>query len=217
MGKFICLIRKRHDLFIAVALNVAILLLDLVFCDIKYEVSDDFIMESIMSGAFGNEANPQLIFMNTILGYFMLPFYKIIPGISWYFVFQILVCLFSFILVTYMLLKKYIKPFAIILSLLFILFFSDDVYILPQFTKASMVAMMSGAIVFLWTIFQKRSLKLQIISGIMCLIGSMIRIDSIYLSGGFLLWMIIWEIFRAIRNKKDWKKESYIPLYLEES
>lgn len=40
MGKFICLIRKRHDLFIAVALNVAILLLDLVFVisNMKYRM-----------------------------------------------------------------------------------------------------------------------------------------------------------------------------------
>lgn len=206
MKKIYGLIRKKQDFCTAVGLNIFLLFLDILFCDVKYEVSDDFIMASIMSGAFGNEANPQLIFMNTILGYLLLPMYKVFPSVSWYFVLQIFTCFLSFSLVSYMLLKKHPKILAVFLSLLFILFFSDDVYILPQFTKSSMLVMMSGSVVFLWSTFEKKSLKIQVISGVICLIGSMLRIDSVYLSGTFLLWLIICEFISIVKSKEKWKK-----------
>lgn len=113
----------NSNIVLAIGINLIFIILALAFCDIKYEVSDDFIMATIMSGAYGYEPNPQMIFMNTILGYLMIPFYKLFPAVSWYFVFQMLLCFVTFVLVVYMLLEKLDRFTAILLSVMLLTFF----------------------------------------------------------------------------------------------
>ena len=43
-----------HHVFMSFLINAIFLLLVVLFCDMKYEVSDDFIVDSILSGAYGN-------------------------------------------------------------------------------------------------------------------------------------------------------------------
>ena len=136
-------------------------------CDVKYEVSDDFIMSTIISGAYGNGYNPHLMFINVIWGYMLLPFYYLMPKISWYLVAQLLVCLLSFILVSYMLLEKLEKPIAILFIIILLTFFADDAYILVQFTKTAMIAVVGGGITFLWAVFNERKKRLQITSALL--------------------------------------------------
>ena len=59
----------------ALLINIFALGLVLLCCDLKYEVSDDFVMSTIVSGAYGAGRNPHLIFSNIFLGYILLPFY----------------------------------------------------------------------------------------------------------------------------------------------
>ena len=72
---------KAAEAFI---LNFIFLLFAILFCEQKYEVSDDFIMETILSGAYGDTVNPHMLFVNTLYGYLLLPLYLLFPGISWY-------------------------------------------------------------------------------------------------------------------------------------
>lgn len=196
----------KSDIITAVSLNIIFLILALLFCDIKYEVSDDFVMASIMSGAYDNGPNPHMIFVNVLLGYIFLPFYKIFPQISWYLVFQLFLCFCSFAAVTYMLLKRLERPMALMLSIMFITFFGDDVYVLPQFTKTAALAVMSGAVVFLWAVFYKRKTSVQIIAAILCFFGSLVRFNTIYLAGGFILLILLFELGNILREKKqNWK------------
>lgn len=198
------------NLILAVGINVFFFLSILIFCDIKYEVSDDFIMAAIMSGAFGNEPNPHLMFINIIWGYFMLPFYHFFPGISWYLIFQLLLCVVSFTMVTYMLLVKLDKLTAMMLSGLMITFFADDAYILVQFTKTAMIAVMGGGIVFAWALFEKKEVWIKMVSASICLAGTLIRFEVIYIAGGFLLFILGVEIFECIFVKKDKKYVEFI-------
>ena len=55
---------QSSNLLTALLINVFFLCLVLLFCDIKYEVSDDFVMAAILSGAYGNGPNPQMVFVN---------------------------------------------------------------------------------------------------------------------------------------------------------
>lgn len=193
----------NSNIVLAIGINLIFIILALAFCDIKYEVSDDFIMATIMSGAYGYEPNPQMIFMNTILGYLMIPFYKLFPAVSWYFVFQMLLCFVTFVLVVYMLLEKLDRFTAILLSVMLLTFFSDDIYILPQFTKTAALAIMGGGVVFLWTTFREKRVLLQIISGCVCLLGAMVRKSGIYLAGPYILLLLIFEFYFLF--KTQWK------------
>lgn len=193
---------KWSNLVIAVGINILFFMLAMIFCDTKYEVSDDFVMATIMSGAYGDSPNPQLIFVNTLLGYLLLPFYMVWPDISWYFIFQLTLCLISFILITYLLLEKLDKHVALLFIVLFLTAFSDDVYILPQFTKTAVLAVMAGGITFLWNIFYKRNIFLLITSFFVCLFGTWVRFSTIYVAGGFILLLLVYEYYHLIKEKK---------------
>ena len=93
----------------AIILNVAFFLSILLMCDIKYEVSDDFIMSTVISGAYGNGYNPHLMFINIIWGYILLPFYYLMPKISWYLIapaFSLSVFVYSNILYAFRKIRK---------------------------------------------------------------------------------------------------------------
>ena len=158
----------KSDKVLALTINIVFFLTILLFCDIKYEVSDDFLMASIMSGAYGDAPNPHMIFINILWGYIMLPFYYAFPGISWYLIFQLVLINISLILVSYMLLKEMERPIALLLIAILLTFFADDAYILVQFTKTAMLAVMGGGIVFVWALFENKSWKLKWGSALIC-------------------------------------------------
>ena len=201
---------ERHTFISAILLNSVFLMLVLVFCEIKYETSDDYIMAAIMSGAYSGTPNPHMIYINIIWGYILLPFYYFIPQLSWYLVSQLIVCFFSFTAITYVLLKRLDTILALMLSTLFITFFSDDVYIMVQFTKTAIVAVMAGSVLFLTALFHEKNhgIKQIIFGGCLVFTGTLIRFNVIYIAGGFILLILVTEFIGMIcnRNKWSWKK-----------
>lgn len=190
----------------AIGINVLFLILILLFCDLKYEVSDDFVMATIMSGAYDDgNPNPHMIVVNVILGYVLVPFYKLFPQVSWYFICQLCLLLLSFTLCTYMFLEKNGKVIGGLLSILLLSFFASDVYILVQFTKTAAVLVMCASLVFIWSLFEKRKKRLTVIAGILCLFGTMFRFSAIYLAGGFLLIVLAVEFVRLYLVNQDRK------------
>lgn len=183
----------QSDLFFSIAINTFFFVLGLICFDLKYEVSDDFVMASIISGAYSDMPNPQMIFVNVIIGYLLLPFYKMLPQISWYFIAQLLLVFISSTSVTWVLLKKMERIKAVLLSVMFILFFTNDAYILVQFTKTSMFAVTAGSMIFIWEIFRKHRAFPVLFGSGLCLIGTMVRFQAIYLAGPFLVFMIGYE------------------------
>ena len=177
------------DILLAVFINLLFLISILALCDIKYEVS----------GAYSGSPNPHLIFINILLGYFLLPFYTVLPKISWYLIFQLTLCFLTFTLLTYMLLKKLNRTMALMLIFIFLTVFGSDAYVLVQFTKTAMIAVMGGSIVFLWSLFEKKSLRIEISAAILCVFGTWLRFNIIYLAGGFLLFILAVEIMKLWR------------------
>jgi len=194
----------KSEVAISIIVNLIFLLTILVFCDIKYEVSDDFVMSAIMSGAYDGTPNPHLIFINILWGYMLLPFYYLCPQISWYLVFQILLCFLSMTLISYMLLEKLDHIMAFMIIVLFLTVFGSDAYILVQFTKTAVLAVMGGGSVFVWSLFEEKGMKITGISGIVCLCGTMIRFNVVYIAGGFILFILVFNFIKFIKlNRKD--------------
>ena len=200
--------RKNNWLW-AIGLNLTFLISILLFCDIKYEVSDDFVMSTIISGAYGNGYNPHLMFINILWGYLLLPFYYLCPSISWYLIAQLLLCFLSFTVVSYMLLERLERPIAFLFIVVLLTIFADDAYILVQFTKTAMIAVMGGGIVFLWILFYEKFRPLLIGTGIICLAGTLVRFMTIYIAGGFFLIILVVEFWKLLRNK-NYRKSIYI-------
>ena len=177
----------KKNAFLSFIINAVFLLMVILFCDMKYEVSDDFIVDSILSGAYGNGYDEHLLFSNIIYGLFLKQLYKIFPVVSWYFVFQIAICFFSLWAVTYIVLSRNDLPIGIFLSIIFVSFFSDDVYILVQFTKTAAIATCAGGALILSEYWKKNKRnKLVIFLGIfLTLVGS--YIFSLCLYGSFFI------------------------------
>ena len=192
----------KKNAFLSFIINAVFLLMVILFCDMKYEVSDDFIVDSILSGAYGNGYDEHLLFSNIIYGLFLKQLYKAFPVVSWYFVFQIAICFFSLWAVTYIVLSRNDLPIGIFLSIIFVSFFSDDVYILVQFTKTAAIATCAGGALILSEYWKKNKRNnLVIILGIfLTLVGSMIRFETIYISLVYLFIMFVWFVFH---NRKE--------------
>lgn len=198
---------KVSNLAQAFLLNGVFLLCAILFCDIKYEVSDDFMMDAVLSGAFGQGYNAHLLFSNIFLGYALKIMYMLIPVVSWYFVFQMSVCFLSLTAVTYVILEHNTKLAGILISFVFISFFSDDVYILPQFTKAAALAICAGGVLFLYGLWEckEKKKKITLAAGLLLILsGNLIRSSCIYVAAGFLIALFgkyVWDRYR----KYDWK------------
>lgn len=197
-------IKKLNTNFnIALLINLLALGLVLLCCDLKYEVSDDFVMSTILSGAYGKGQNPHLLFSNILLGYVLLPFYKLIPQISWYFVMHIGVIFISSTVVTFLLMERLERVKAVMLAVFLILFFLNDLYILVQFTKTAMFAVMAGSLLFLDALFHRKGRWRLFIGGAICIVGTWIRYSVIYMAGGFLILILTYEGVRLIRETTD--------------
>ena len=198
--------KEQTNILISLLINFIFLLAALIFCDFKYEVSDDFVMASILSGSFGDSLNPHLMFANAIWGYALMPLYELFPGISWYFVAQIILIFVSAIIITFLLFEKIDQYKALIITLLFILCFVNDAYILVQFTKTAILATMSGSLLFLWALFEEKNIWYELFGGFICLAGSALRFSVIYIAGGFLLFILSYEVVKYIRHYNSNKK-----------
>lgn len=94
----------------------------------KYEVSDDFVMEMTVSGAYTGSASPFIMFMHPIVGFVLSILYAFTAAISWYFIFQITVIFTSLCIITYTFLKYKKDNLSILLFMIFLLFFTNDLY-----------------------------------------------------------------------------------------
>lgn len=186
-------IQKINPLVISLILNVIFLALALIFCDPKYETSDDHMVDALLSGAFGDTYNPYMLFSNFILGYILVALYHIIPIGSMYFVFLIVTAFLGFTSISYLLIKKNPNMLGIFLSFVTISFYSDDLYISINFTKTATIAIIAGGLLVAES-FQTRdkiNLIQVIIGSIQLLLGSFLRFDCLPLCLPFILVFVI--------------------------
>ena len=162
----------------AILINLFFLLAIILFGDMKYEVSDDFVMDTILSGAYGSQYDAHLLFSNMILGYGLKLLYMLIPTVSWYFVMHITLCFLALTCISFIILNERTDVVGVTLTILFVSFFSDDLYLLVQFTKTAAVSLMAGGCLFLyafWHFAGKKRVGYGITGAILCCLGGMVR------------------------------------------
>ncbi|SEG19264.1 hypothetical protein SAMN04487934_11013 [Eubacterium ruminantium] len=230
----------KHPLMVSLLINILFLLLVLLFCDIKYEVSDDFMVESVLSSSFIKDAtyDTHLLFSNILLGYPLKALYLLIPDVSWYFLFILFLSFVSLTTVTYLVFRMVrdydtgrrtygegseeevdddsiaaaSKSFVIsgaLLCIIFLIFYSDDVYITPQFTKTATLSATAGGSLFLYGLFNKHktsNLPMLIFSAILTLVGTMLRPNSMYIAIYMLILQFAFYSFKFFRRNRNDKE-----------
>ena len=177
MGQKLSLLLKSNAV-LAIALNLAFLALALCFCETKFEESDDFYLASMLSGAYGNAPNAKIHFVNFIFGFLIKPLYLMFPTVSWFLVIQIGLFFCALTGVTYVLLQRLGRSFGFAVSLFFVAFFSDDLYIVYQWTKSAVFLTLSGFFILLWASKEKRHWAFLVSGGLLMLCGSWIRFEA---------------------------------------
>lgn len=202
-------------LFLSFFLCLCAFLVRVIFFRLTYEVSDDYMTDAVLSGALGNGYDPYLLFGNTILGYILIFFYKLIPNISFYFVLLIVLGFLSSMTVLYLLFKKKINALTVCLAILFLSFYSDDLYILVQFTKVAAAAGIAGGLLVLHGLFVEKEHKIRfvVLGTLLAVFGSFVRFETIYLYGVFLLVSFLYYSVSYIRKNKS-KAVKYIGIRL---
>lgn len=187
----------------AVILCVFFFLMAVIFCDQKYETNDDYCTDSILSGTLNGKPNQYILFSNILLGYLLKGIYSLIPDISFYFIMLLIMGLVSLIIIVWLILKRCRVSVGILASIICLTCFSDDLFILVQFTKVASVAIAAGGLLFLEAITDKTlsHRKLCAASGAaLFLLGSMLRLNCIYCVIPFLLIRFI-----VLAYKKSFK------------
>lgn len=192
---------ESRRFWLLVLVHGAIMLSALFFCEVKYEVSDDFVMELIASGAFSGRPDGHLMFCSYIWGQLLTVLYRLLPGISWYFLAQIAVgflslCGFAFFLAHTMDLRG-----GLLFTVFFAAFFARDIYVLPQFTKTAAVAIASGGLLFVWGLFYRKGKGCVLAGAALTVAGCFLRHNSIFVVGAYIAVYVIFESVRLLRAR----------------
>jgi hypothetical protein len=167
----------KSDAFLAIGLNLVFLCITRCLTEIKFEESDDFYLAAMLSGAYGNGPNPHTHFLNYLLGLLLQPFYHLCPFLNWFLLAQ-LACIFvAFTGITSILLQRLGRPFGLAISLFFLAFFSDDLYIVVQWTKSAEFLSFAGFFILLASA-AKRFWAGLVGGGFLMLCGSWIRFEG---------------------------------------
>ncbi|MBQ1386073.1 MAG: hypothetical protein IIY75_04700, partial [Erysipelotrichales bacterium] len=175
----------KRTFWAMILFECAVLGLILFFCDVKYEVSDDFLMEAFLSGLYSGTPDYHIMFSGGLAGLLLYPLYQWIPTVSWYFFAQMAVCLLSYVAIARVITSSLSWKKAVPVIVLFTLFTASDVYVLPQFTKTAALAVIAGGILFLQSLFDNRKGGM-VFGGLVLLGGLLIRLKMLYSALPFL-------------------------------
>ena len=98
---------KEKSFFLFLLLLQALLMAAaLIYCRARYEVSDDFVMELILTGAFDGQPDPHMMFSSFLWGKLLLVFMKIFAGVNWYLAGQMLTVFLTFVCLSVFLVRR---------------------------------------------------------------------------------------------------------------
>ena len=186
---------KYNPFVFLCVMEIILFALCLLFGNIKYEVSDDFIMELLLSGTYTGTLDPRLLFSNSIYGCFLTVLYTLVPKVSWYLVIQLFICLLSYIAMIRILCDDLPPLKAIGATALITVFTAFDIYLLPQFTKSAALAVTAGSLLVLHAALKRRDLTELLYGIIVLVLGTMIRYKVIYTALPFLLGYVLYVYF----------------------
>ena len=193
--------KKKIDLSIAIGINILFFLLFAVLGVFRYGALDDYFMSTVLTGAYGSEFDPHLVFVNGALAYCLMPLYYFFPSVGWFYIFEMASIFGAFTLFSYCLIRqlgfRLGVPLAILLSSVTIEF-----YALVSFTMCAPLLATSGAILFVKGSIRKKVLWL-VAGCVLLVLGAMMRFQMFLLVIPFLGALLLWAHFpfKAVPKK----------------
>ncbi len=172
-----------------------------------FETNDDIIMSNLAAGIYG-EYSSYLVFINVILGKFLTFLYGAVPSLNWYVILESLIIFVSFVIITYVFMKKISGLRGIALSTVFLLFIGFECYTRMQFTKTAGLTVCAGCLLGFYYIQEQKSIWHLLTAGLMVALGSMIRFQTLLMGGLLLSGVAVFNSFQFW--SKDKKKAGIV-------
>lgn len=203
MYKNISALKKVYgsSLFLPICLNIVFLAGSLVVRSGTFSSLDDFFMSSVLTGAYGGEYDVHLTFVNVIYGYFLRPFYTILPTVSWYSVFLTFTVFASFTALCFVVIERLGKKAGGIIAFLLLASVSPDFYLHIAFTQCAGIATAAGIMLFAVGNAEKK--RIYLILGILLLLAGFVFRKQMFQLGMPTLAALLFFMF--LRQKTIWK------------
>ena len=193
---------------VALCINIFFFTLFAFLGVFRYGALDDYFMSTVLTGAYGSEFDPHLVFVNGMLAYCLMPLYYLFPNVGWFYIFQMCSIFGAFTLFSYCLMRQ--LGFRLGVSLAVLLSAAAiEFYASISFTICAPLLAASGAIVFVKGSLQKKTLWL-VAGCILLFLGAMLRFQMFLLVIFFLGALLLWAHFPL----KTAPKKSLIALVL---
>ena len=172
----------RSPFFAALLANVVFVLLYLAFGVVCHGSLDDYFMSAVLTGAYGSQYDVHLYFVNSVYGYFLKPFYLLLPKVGWYFLFELFGTFAAFSTFTYFIIRKLGNKLGFLLALIMLAALTPVFYFQLSFTQCATAYTAAGILLF--TVGDAEKNKCFLMMGAFFLVaGSVMRWE------GFLLGM----------------------------
>ena len=182
---------KKHPYAMCLLFQSILLILYLLSGTMKYEVSDDFMMQLMVSGAYGTSAT-DMMFTSPILAMALSWLYQVLPLVNWYFYFQAIMIMLSLSVIAYVFMKEKRHPLVKSLVWILLLFVAKDFYQLMQFTKTATILLCAACILAIYA--SKHDKKLLIPAIFFLTLGMMLRLKCIYMVGPALAVYVLFDV-----------------------
>ncbi|MBQ3715752.1 MAG: hypothetical protein IJM92_00635 [Fibrobacter sp.] len=170
----------------ALCLNLLFLLLCLGIGGIHVGSLDDYFMSAIVTGAYGGEFDPHILFVNGAYAYFLKPFYMLFPSVGWYYIFQLVSVFAAFTVFTYFMLRQVSGRLGIALSVFVLACLASDLYMNVAFTQCAAAATAAAIVLFYFGNSERHRLWL-VAGGVFFVVGIVFRKEGFLLGMPFLV------------------------------
>lgn len=190
------------SLFIVLWLGIAFFL----FQNITFESNDDNSMARMAYGMIG-DYETHLVFINVIIGKLLKLCLLLFPTVPWYTVFQCILVLISFFVITYLFLCRFGISKGLFPTFILIAFFGNQFFLQMQFSKTAGICCLAGGLLLFDAVKSNASGRIwkQILGILLMVAGSMYRFNVF----GMILLILfgigvatIWEPLK----QKNWKE-----------
>ena len=192
---------QNKPFLLALLANSVVLVWGLWLSGWQYVSMDDFFMHSVLTGAYGGAYDVHLYFVNAIYGYFLWPFYKILPDVGWYSLFEKVTEFCSFVAISYVVLRKYGGKLGGIITVLIVSCVALDFFLYVEFTRCAAVATAAG--IFLFAVGHGEKRFSYLLWGTLFLVVGYVFRKEMFLLGLPTLVSVLF--FSALLKKSIWK------------
>lgn len=199
----------KKEFLIALEINLFFLILCFVFGNPQFGALDDYFMARILEGAYSEDYNIHMVFVNVLYGYVLLPFYHLFPAVGWYYIGEIFSVFISFLAVSFIVIRKLGLWWGSLFATFFVASFSSDFYLVLQFTQCAAILSGAGMLSLIFVLenkndqseFKHKSLWMCVVGFVLLFWGSCMRWDA------FLMGLPFLAIALLIKFRICWKNK----------